>query len=109
MPAKGPATVRYYDNVVELIGNTPLVRLHNVTEGIAATVLAKVEYFNPDNRFGTEDKGVGVGLKFGKAINQWFDVQVGASYARVRGDEERKRFRVSATLLQPYIALQFSQ
>nr|WP_205864200.1 cystathionine beta-synthase [Planosporangium mesophilum] len=41
------APVRYYDNVVELIGNTPLVRLRNVTEGISATVLAKVEYFNP--------------------------------------------------------------
>jgi cystathionine beta-synthase len=39
--------VRYYDNVVELIGNTPLVRLRNVTAGIPATVLAKVEYFNP--------------------------------------------------------------
>jgi cystathionine beta-synthase len=39
--------VRYYDNVVEIIGDTPLVRLRNVTEGIAATVLAKVEYFNP--------------------------------------------------------------
>jgi cystathionine beta-synthase len=39
--------VRYYENVVELIGNTPLVRLRNVTEGIAATVLAKIEYLNP--------------------------------------------------------------
>ncbi|MEV1288998.1 cystathionine beta-synthase [Micromonospora sp. NPDC049679] len=39
--------MRYYDNVVELIGNTPLVRLRNITEGISATVLAKVEYFNP--------------------------------------------------------------
>jgi cystathionine beta-synthase len=39
--------VRYYDNVVELIGNTPLVRLNRVTEGISATVLAKVEYLNP--------------------------------------------------------------
>src|SRR4029078_5589214 len=39
--------MRYYDNVVEMIGDTPLVRLHSVTEGIAATVLAKVEYFNP--------------------------------------------------------------
>jgi cystathionine beta-synthase len=39
--------VRYYDNVVEMIGNTPLVRLHRVTEGISATVLAKVEYLNP--------------------------------------------------------------
>jgi cystathionine beta-synthase len=39
--------VRYVDNVVELIGNTPLVRLRNVATGIDATVLAKVEYFNP--------------------------------------------------------------
>ncbi len=39
--------MRYADNVVELIGNTPLVRLNRVTEGIAATVLAKVEYVNP--------------------------------------------------------------
>ncbi|MEV6690168.1 cystathionine beta-synthase [Micromonospora sp. NPDC051196] len=39
--------MQYYDNVVELIGNTPLVRLRNVAEGIGATVLAKVEYLNP--------------------------------------------------------------
>jgi len=39
--------VRYYDNVVELIGNTPLVRLRNVAAGIRATVLAKIEYVNP--------------------------------------------------------------
>ncbi|AEB42977.1 MULTISPECIES: cystathionine beta-synthase [Micromonospora] len=39
--------MQYYDNVVELIGNTPLVRLRNVAEGIQATVLAKVEYLNP--------------------------------------------------------------
>ncbi len=39
--------MRYVDNVVELIGNTPLVKLNRVTEGIAATVLAKVEYVNP--------------------------------------------------------------
>jgi cystathionine beta-synthase len=39
--------VRYYDNVVDIIGDTPLVRLRSVTDGIAATVLAKVEYFNP--------------------------------------------------------------
>jgi cystathionine beta-synthase len=39
--------VRYVDNVVELIGDTPLVRLRRVTAGIDATVLAKVEYLNP--------------------------------------------------------------
>ena len=39
--------MRYSDSVVDLIGNTPLVRLNRVTEGLAPTVLAKVEYFNP--------------------------------------------------------------
>ncbi|MFC4020523.1 cystathionine beta-synthase [Micromonospora sp. GCM10011542] len=39
--------MQYYDNVVDMIGNTPLVRLRNVTAGIQATVLAKVEYVNP--------------------------------------------------------------
>jgi cystathionine beta-synthase len=39
--------VRYYESVVDLIGNTPLVRLRNVTSGLPATVLAKVEYLNP--------------------------------------------------------------
>ena len=35
------------EHMIDLVGNTPLVRLHRVTEGIAAQVLAKVEYFNP--------------------------------------------------------------
>jgi len=39
--------VRYYDSLVDLFGNTPLVKLRSVTEGVQATVLAKVEYFNP--------------------------------------------------------------
>lgn len=39
--------MRVHDSLVELMGNTPLVRLHKVTEGISAQVLAKVEYFNP--------------------------------------------------------------
>ena len=37
----------YANSIFDLVGNTPLVRLNSVTEGIAATVLAKVEYFNP--------------------------------------------------------------
>jgi cystathionine beta-synthase len=39
--------VRVYDSLVDLMGNTPLVRLHKVNAGVPAQVLAKVEYFNP--------------------------------------------------------------
>ena len=35
------------DNVTELIGNTPLLRLHKVTNGAPAEVLVKLEFFNP--------------------------------------------------------------
>ena len=34
-------------NVTELIGNTPLVRLNRITEGINAEIVAKLEFFNP--------------------------------------------------------------
>ena len=36
-----------HNSTAELIGNTPLIRLNHVTEGIKATIAAKVEYFNP--------------------------------------------------------------
>lgn len=37
----------YYNSILETIGNTPLVKLNNLAEDIAGTVLVKVEYFNP--------------------------------------------------------------
>jgi cystathionine beta-synthase len=39
--------MKYAEHIADLVGNTPLVRLAAVTEGIGATVLAKVEYVNP--------------------------------------------------------------
>src|ERR1700733_7770650 len=37
------------ENVTQLIGNTPLVRLNRVTDGAGADVVAKLESFNPAN------------------------------------------------------------
>jgi cystathionine beta-synthase len=39
--------VRYAENVLGTLGNTPLVKLNRVTAGVRCTVLAKLEYFNP--------------------------------------------------------------
>ncbi len=39
--------MQVHDSVVDLVGHTPLVRLHALTEGIEGQVLAKVEYLNP--------------------------------------------------------------
>lgn len=38
-----------YNSIVDTIGNTPLVKLNKVAQGIPGTILAKVEYFNPGN------------------------------------------------------------
>jgi len=39
--------MKYAESVLDLIGNTPLVKLNHVTEGVEATVLVKLEYLNP--------------------------------------------------------------
>src|SRR5213075_703394 len=36
-----------YNNIVETVGNTPLVRLNRVTDGVDANILLKCEFFNP--------------------------------------------------------------
>ena len=38
---------KIYDDVTKLIGNTPLVRLNKLTEGLNATIVAKLEFYNP--------------------------------------------------------------
>jgi cystathionine beta-synthase len=39
----------WYNNILETIGNTPMVKLNKIVKDISATVLAKVETFNPGN------------------------------------------------------------
>ncbi|WP_121256019.1 cysteine synthase A [Nocardioides ferulae] len=41
--------MRVYDDVTQLVGNTPLVRLNRVVGDAGATVLAKLEFYNPAN------------------------------------------------------------
>ena len=42
-------TMKIYNNILETIGDTPLVKLNKITEDIKATVLAKIETTNPGN------------------------------------------------------------
>ena len=37
------------NNILETIGNTPMIRLHKITRDFPCSVVAKVEYFNPGN------------------------------------------------------------
>lgn len=39
--------MKYANNILETIGNTPLVKINEITKELPCTVLAKVEYFNP--------------------------------------------------------------
>jgi cystathionine beta-synthase len=41
--------MKVYNNILEAIGNTPMIKLNKIAEDIPGTVLAKVEYFNPGN------------------------------------------------------------
>ncbi len=36
-----------YDDVTQLVGNTPLVRINRLAKGVSATILAKLEFYNP--------------------------------------------------------------
>jgi len=39
----------WYNNILETIGNTPLVKLNTITKGVSGTILAKIETTNPGN------------------------------------------------------------
>jgi cystathionine beta-synthase len=51
--------MQYHENILGLIGRTPLVRLHRMTRGINATVLAKMENLNPG--FSVKDR-IGISM-----------------------------------------------
>lgn len=39
--------MKVYDNITQVVGNTPLVRINNIMDGAKAEVLAKLEFYNP--------------------------------------------------------------
>jgi cysteine synthase A len=39
--------MKLYNNITEVVGNTPLVRLNRITDGAAGNVYAKLEFYNP--------------------------------------------------------------
>lgn len=43
--------MKVVDSVLELVGNTPMIRLHKVTKGLEANVLVKLEYLNPSGSY----------------------------------------------------------
>ena len=44
-----PKKMQYHQNILGTIGNTPMVKLNSIVKEIPATVLAKIEFFNPGN------------------------------------------------------------
>ena len=45
----GPLVARIYDNISDLTGNTPLVRINRINPAGGAEILAKLEFYNPGN------------------------------------------------------------
>ncbi|MDK4246700.1 cysteine synthase A [Corynebacterium accolens] len=63
-----------YNNVLETIGGTPLIRINRLAEGKGATVLAKVESFNPGNS--VKDR---IGLAIIKAAEESGELKPGGT------------------------------
>ena len=57
--------MKYYNNILETIGNTPLVKFNKITKDIPALVLAKMETFNPGHS--TKDR---MALKWWKMLRK---------------------------------------
>jgi len=57
-------------NILETIGNTPMVQLNHITKNIPAQVLAKVEYFNPGHS--CKDRMALKMIEDAEADGRWF-------------------------------------
>ena len=41
--------MKLYDNITQVVGNTPLVRINRILDGAKAQVYAKLEFYNPSS------------------------------------------------------------
>ena len=57
-----------YKNILDAIGNTPLIRLKKITQAVKSEIFAKLEYFNP---MGTDTSGIFIGT-MGLDANNYF-------------------------------------
>jgi len=64
---------RIYEDIAKTIGNTPLVKLNRITQGVEATILAKLESFNP---LGSVKDRIGVSMI--EAAEEHGDIESGA-------------------------------
>ncbi len=69
---------RVYNNIIETVGNTPLVKLNRVAAGLPATILLKCEFFNP---LGSVKDRIGMSM--------------------IRDAEERGLITKSTTIIEP--------
>ena len=54
-------------------------------------ILPSVNAIDPESRFGTDHRGEGVGIRFGKVVSPSWDIQFGPTYSRVRDGDARYR------------------
>ena len=95
--------MKYYNNILETIGNTPLVKLNKLTKSLKGTFLAKVETTNPGNSVkdrmalpmveGAEKRGE---LKTGGTIVDYTGGSTGSSLAMICSSKGYKAHFVSS-------------
>ena len=77
---------KIYENVSELVGRTPIVRLNRLTEGLGAQVVAKLEFYNPANS--VKDR---IGVAIIDAAERSGELQPGRHHRRGHQRQHRHR------------------
>ena len=97
-----------HNSTAELIGNTPLIKLNHVTDGIEATIAVKVEYFNPggSSKDRIAERIIDAAERSGelkvseskRAVLRAYGAEVVVAPTNVEPDDPRSYYRVSDRL-----------